>query len=194
MIAALTVWVKNIILVVLFASFMELLLPNTSMKKFIRVIMGVFIMLAILNPILLLLKTENTDEHIAVMGAREANKDCQTNTINQLVERTVTNREELLAAAYNQDLSKQISAVVKSVGGIEDAKAQVSISENGKISKIIIYVKPGDVTNKAIKVDTIMLGKTETSAIQPGLTEKVKKVISELYQVPFQNIELHSLS
>ncbi|MGI6093322.1 MAG: stage III sporulation protein AF, partial [Negativicutes bacterium] len=52
MIAFVSAWIKDIILVVLFAAFMELLLPSSSMQRFIRVIMGLFIMLTILNPAL----------------------------------------------------------------------------------------------------------------------------------------------
>jgi stage III sporulation protein AF len=193
-IAAVTAWIKNIILVVLFASFMELLLPNSSMKKFIRVIMGIFIMLAILNPVLSFFQTEKPEEHIAVLGAKESTKDAKTDNINQLVASTVLKREELLSQAYTEELAKQISVVVKSIAGVEDAHAKVSIGEESKISKIIIYLKPATSDSKNnIKIESITLKKPEDPKLQDGLINKVKKTISELYQIAPKDIEVEPL-
>jgi stage III sporulation protein AF len=192
-IAAVTAWVKNIILVVLFASFMELLLPNTSMKKFIRVIMGIFIMLAILNPLLLFFQTDKPDAHIAVLSGKETVNNAKANTINEIAKTTVTQREELLASAYKEDLARQISAVVKSIAGVEDAHTKLSVGKNGKISKATIYIKPAT-ANKNIKVENITLNKIDEPKIKEGLTDKVKQTISQLYQVPEATIELELLS
>ncbi|MCE5287356.1 MAG: stage III sporulation protein AF [Pelosinus sp.] len=192
---AVTIWVKNIILVILFASFTELLLPNTSMKRFIRVIMGIFIMLAILNPILYFFQTEQSDEHIAVLGAKDELKNSKTDSINQVVDSTVTKRDELMGGAYREDLARQMSAVVKSTAGVEDAHAKVSIGANSKISKVIIYVKPRTASsNSNIKIDNIIIGEPQLPELQGSLTEKVKQTVSELYQIPPQNIEIEPLS
>lgn len=44
--------VKNLLVVILIASFLEILIPDNSMRPFIRFAIGLFIILAILNPAL----------------------------------------------------------------------------------------------------------------------------------------------
>lgn len=192
MIEAVTSWVRNIILVVLFASFMELLLPNTSMKRFIKVIMGIFIMLAMLNPVLKFFESKGTEQHVAALGPKDNMQ--QTDSLNQLIESTVTKREELLKTAYKQDLARQITALVKSIGGVEDAAVNIQAPET-KISKIIIYLKPGTQKNKSeVKIESIAIHKKPQQIVPQELSEKVRQTVSELYQIPPKNIEIELLS
>ena len=58
MIEALGEIVRNVAIIVLLTSFMEMLLPNSSLQRFIKVIVGLFIMVTILNPILTFLKQD----------------------------------------------------------------------------------------------------------------------------------------
>ena len=50
--------VKNVAIIILLTTFLEMLLPNNSMQGFIKVVMGLFVMLAILNPVVGLLKAD----------------------------------------------------------------------------------------------------------------------------------------
>jgi len=69
-ISALNDWVKTIILVVLFASFLELLLPASSMQRFVRVIMGLLVMLTMLNPVVEFIQSRSTPQEIPALGGR----------------------------------------------------------------------------------------------------------------------------
>lgn len=50
MLDAAAAWVRQLIFLALFASFFELLLPSGALQKFVRVIVGLLIMLAVLRP------------------------------------------------------------------------------------------------------------------------------------------------
>lgn len=45
-------WLKDIIVVVLFAAFVELLLPNNAYQRYVRTVLGLFILLSMLSPLL----------------------------------------------------------------------------------------------------------------------------------------------
>lgn len=45
-------WLKDIILIVLLASFVDLLLPNSEVQRYARIILGLLIILVILTPII----------------------------------------------------------------------------------------------------------------------------------------------
>ncbi|EGK14325.1 hypothetical protein HMPREF9374_0286 [Desmospora sp. 8437] len=51
MIELLSGWLKQIVILVLIAVFMDLLLPNNSMERYVKLVMGLLIILSILSPI-----------------------------------------------------------------------------------------------------------------------------------------------
>lgn len=44
-------WLKELILMILLASFIDLLLPNQSMQRYVRMVVGMFLLLALLEPV-----------------------------------------------------------------------------------------------------------------------------------------------
>ncbi len=51
-------WVKQIILLVMVATFFDLLLPNHSMERYVKLVMGLLIILAILSPLFQLMNQD----------------------------------------------------------------------------------------------------------------------------------------
>jgi len=51
-------WLRQIIAIVLLAGIVELLLPNNAYQRYVRLVLGLFILLALLSPILTLLQGE----------------------------------------------------------------------------------------------------------------------------------------
>ncbi|TMV51406.1 stage III sporulation protein AF [Paenibacillus mesophilus] len=45
-------WLKEIVLIVLLAAFVDLLLPNNAFQRYVRTVLGLFILLTLLSPIL----------------------------------------------------------------------------------------------------------------------------------------------
>jgi len=54
---ALAEWLKQIIIVVLLATFIDLILPNRSLQRYVKLVVSLFIIITILSPILHLLGT-----------------------------------------------------------------------------------------------------------------------------------------
>ncbi|WP_309118763.1 stage III sporulation protein AF [Paenibacillus sp.] len=55
MMEALTGWLKQIVLVVLLATFIDLLLPNRTMQRYVKLVVSLFILMTILSPVLQLI-------------------------------------------------------------------------------------------------------------------------------------------
>jgi stage III sporulation protein AF len=66
MMAALSGWLEKIILLVLLASFMDMLLPNSSTQRYVKLVMGLVILLALLTPVMQLFSKDLTPERLAV--------------------------------------------------------------------------------------------------------------------------------
>ena len=58
MIGWLESWLREIVLVVLFAVVTDMLLPNNTMQRYIKVVVSLFILLTILNPIITFIRSD----------------------------------------------------------------------------------------------------------------------------------------
>jgi stage III sporulation protein AF len=192
----LTDWIKNIIFVVLFASFLELLLPSSSMQRFVRVIMGLFIMLAILNPIIGVVQHHLTS--INQIPALSTNSEI-SNVITNEVNHVTNERDKLSLELYKKELSQQIRILIIAMDGVADANVAVEINSNttNGVKSIVVYIKPGISTKNekvaSIKKITIDKQSVKTEESYAGLKERITEMITELYQIPKEKVDIKML-
>ena len=196
MIDIFTNWVKHIIFVVLFASFLELLLPSSSMQRFVRVIMGLFIMLSILNPIIDVLQSHLTPSQVPVLSGNAASSTAILNNAQTVAQ----GREQLSTDIYKKEVAQQMKVMITNLDGVADAKVEVGIerSNNNKLTNIIngvvVYVTPGNsVSNSKIAKVSIGQQPNNGAATNVELQNKIKRLIVEFYQLPKEIIEIKIL-
>lgn len=193
MIVALTEWVKSIIFVVLFATFLELLLPSSSMQRFIRVIMGLFIMLAILNPLIDVAQNYIMPMKLPVFSNHSNQSILITNQAKEITEK----REELSIELYKKELAQQIRVMITALNGVADAKVVVELKGRGNeqlgsmIHGIQVYVTLGIETKKG-EIPKVSIGDSNKpeEGFAAELEHKIKKIITELYQLPKERVEV----
>lgn len=197
MIAVISAWIKEIISVVLFATFLDLLLPSSSMQKFIRVIVGLFIMLAILNPFIDVIQNRTTLSRVPVVSGNLDNSPAIVDMNNAMI----TKREQLSVELYKKELAKQIRALVIAVEGVADAKVSVDVDNNrskqGAIKGIVVYIQPG-INSPINSVEKVTIGRETPSTLdieflKPQIKQKIQNSVSELLQIPREKIEVKLL-
>lgn len=193
MVALVSGWVKNIILIVLFASFLELLLPNSSLQRFIRVIMGLLVMLAILNPAIDLVQGNWTAGDIPTLGSggqKQADIIRSANT-------AAAERERLAKEIYIRDISKQVRALVMAIDGVSDVRVALELEEKpeqgatGAIKMITLFVKPGNIS-KPGTIDKVSVGASEHPELElkDTVRNKIKSTLTELYHLRGDQIDI----
>jgi len=196
MIAMLTYWIKSIIFVVLFATFLELLLPSSSMQRFVRVIMGLFIMLAILNPVIDVVQSHLTPSQIPVLSTSSASSTVILNNAQTVAQE----RTQLSAEIYKKELAQQMKVMITNLDGVADAKVVIDTerSNNNKlntmINSVVVYVTPGNSVNN-VAIAKVSIGQQPRGAIDLNveLQDKITKLITEIYQLPKEIIEIKIL-
>lgn len=133
-------WLREIILVVLFAVVTDMLLPNNTMQRYIKVVVSLFILLTILSPVLSLIRSDfhfnEVDTAIASWSSAPHTEMATPEQINanakkleQVQEQqTIHWVEERLAAMVKDDLIEQGYSVVR------DVTATVTLKPNGEAS------------------------------------------------------------
>ncbi|MFD2611874.1 stage III sporulation protein AF [Paenibacillus gansuensis] len=57
-------WLKDIILIILLAAFVDLILPNKALTRYVKLVVSLFILMAILSPLVQLLKADWSEKKL----------------------------------------------------------------------------------------------------------------------------------
>lgn len=124
MVNFLSSWVKNLCLALIVVSILEMLLPNNKTKKYIKMVMGLYVLFSIIAPFVenkdeLKVDVENLYGQYTVQTSEVANKMDQTSMDNRLNE------------LYKQKLEKDIIQKVNDEGyEVENCNVNAHISDN----------------------------------------------------------------
>jgi stage III sporulation protein AF len=159
-------WLKTIIMAILLASFVDLLLPNNKMQRYVKTVMSLFILLTLLTPILELFQHKGSvDEMLNAAMQKQSSMDRKdtsgqhaglasleaiTQEANKLKAINVQQSQELLqkqiADAITADLQKQTELHVDQV------QVLTKIDNNGKPSITDVQVSLHEIKAKASEV------------------------------------------
>ena len=169
MIEKLSIWAKNITLAVVIVSIVEMLLPNNKIKKYIKVVMGIYILWNIISQIVS--KDLTFDFNNIINGI-----DAQTSaTTTQSVDRT--SMDNRLKEICEEELEKDIQNTVEEKGYIVDS-CDVDIEvkmEQGKqdisdIKKVVLNVR------KSEKKQTENNQENKETSIENIMVQEVQKI------------------
>lgn len=181
--------VKNLLVIVIMSSLLELLLPDGNIKPFVRFAMGLFILIAVLSPALSFIYDDKNfqisvwddriDEHIP--------QDIQTS--GEKLQKQIIGRSSDL---MKEKLEGQISAVAILVPGVDDVDTEATMGEDGSLQSLHLIVRPGK--NQSIGTVENVNVITETpknDAEQQEIQRKLLQVMRNLYGLGDERIEVH---
>lgn len=184
----LTEWVKHVLLIVLFATSVELLLPHNNMQRFIRFILGLYIMITILNPFISIVEKSFSLEGISSVLGELSVKSKSKRDVSALTKE----KERLSEEVYVQEVKRQICSMITSMEYVKKVDADIEIDkESKKISFPIIKVV--NILIKSDKDDGLTTNDFASEKRKEGLKKKVGQLVSEIYQIPKDAIRVQIL-
>ncbi|RAP76488.1 stage III sporulation protein AF [Paenibacillus montanisoli] len=140
----LAVWLQQIIAVVLLAGFIDLLLPNKAMQRYVRLVAGLIILLTILTPIIRLLQGDfnaRLDQQVEswVKGGAAMQFHMPTiEDIQQQAKDMQRKQQSAAAALTEQKLAESMKDGIAQSTGLQVAAVQVKLGLNqaGQADKI----------------------------------------------------------
>ncbi|WP_227765984.1 stage III sporulation protein AF [Zhaonella formicivorans] len=156
---------RNVVLVVFLAGVLEMLLPPKSgMGKYIQLIMGLFVIVSILTPVMSLLHQELALDALAVNGNTGLSE--QQSIFQKGLEMKAQNEDWARNSALNK-MNKQVAALARLVPGVEEAHAEILVEED--------FIRTGEI--KLVKVFTTLRQHSDKSAA--GVVKPVKVELTE---------------
>ena len=202
MIEGLSNWTKNIGFSIIIVSILEMILPNNKTKKYIKIVMGTYIIFCMISPFIqnkINFDDINLEKQIET-STTEVNQESMDRRIEQL---------------YIEELEKDISKKVQEKGYIvKECKVNATIARNvedTKINKITLKVEQGEATenqkeeiedtlvseiqkikevNTTISKENTKEDKKKTKLNETQKTE-LKKFLKEEYEVNEKCLEIN---
>lgn len=196
MIKFLSSWAQGIIVAVIIAALIELILPNGSSKKYVKVVIGMYILFTIVSPIIKKIGGRDADlNKILDVEKYEQQLAKSDNAISQKFE---DNNSRNIKDIYVSNLKADISEKLKEKGyKVATSIIEVKDDENYTIEKITLEVIKNDQKtekNNEIVINTIEIGSTEKMKNEKQLTDdeksKVETYISQTYGIDKKNINI----
>lgn len=133
--------VKSILVIIMLAAFLEIVLPRSDMKRYVNLVIGLFVILAVLNPFLTLI---NKGLDLDVFDDMTA-KTPDTESLIRIGKEMAAEDRTKATQQYREKLSRQIMGIAGMYQNTKTTGVDVEMvddpdSENfGQIKKIIIH-------------------------------------------------------
>ena len=188
-------WAQGIILAVIIVTILEMILPEGKNKKYIKIVMGVYITFTIISPIISKVTGNNFDIDVSKYESiLEGNNITSTNSVqsinNQSIENVYLNT---LKTDVKDELSKE---------GYESKRVDITANINVEDEKADIYkididaIKKSD-NNTIKKVNKVEIGSgTEESneqvnTLSDAEIKKLKKILADKYEIDENKIYIN---
>lgn len=195
MIEFLSSWAQGIIVAVIIATLIEMILPNSSSKKYVKVVIGMYILFTIVSPIIKKVGGKDINLNTIDIEKYEQQIAKSDNTISRKFE---DNNTRSIKDIYVSNLKADISAKLKEKGyEIDISDIQIKDDENYTIEKItlkLIKMEQKQEKNNEIVINTVEIGNTisqkDSKTLSDGDKQEVKDYISETYDIDKKNINI----
>lgn len=204
MIEFLKSWTINIATLVILIALIEIIMPSGKLKKIISLVAGFILIIAIITPLLSLLKKGDELKDIQITQTAFLNqKDLEASSSNMSKKQSAQ-----IISTYKNKLVRDIEDNVRSLNKVSDAKAEVIVEEHpdskdfGMIKRIVINVKNTEASNAdkpVISIKKIEIGgnkEKETNTLEEvpaELSSEVRSKLMKLYNVSSDQVAVGKL-
>jgi stage III sporulation protein AF len=183
----LTEIVKNLLVIIIVSSFLELLLPEGNVKPFVRLAIGLFVIIAVLSPSLTFLYD---NPHLQVkLWDYQADED-----LSRQIEQKGRKLSQSLHNSGNtylkDKIAGQISAVALLVPGVDDVHTSVLMDAGGNMQEVKIVVKARHKESQDEKVHVFNQQPEEKETEQKEITAKIMQILYNFYDVDSDRVEI----
>lgn len=175
-------WAQRIIIVVIICTIIEMILPEGKNKKYIKIVIGIYVVFTIISPII---SKINGSEKIDLEKYLNINIDTETIDVSSNVD---TNK--YIEEVYIEKLKTDIKTKLLSIN-YETEKINLEIETKddntyGSILNLTVMVnKKSEEEKKTIKINKVIISENseKTSNLTQEEINEIKKYLAQIYQI-----------
>ncbi len=194
MINAMSTWAKSIILAVIVSTIIQMILPEGNNKKYIKTVIGLYILFTIISPIISKISGGNSTIDVSKYE-NYFNVESTTTASANVIDKNLDNTYTSSIKADIKNRMKQKGYKVNSL----DANIELKNEESyGTINNLKISLEREESNNnsniQAVNKIEIKISNNTNEAKQNNLTsmekQEIKNYLSETYSIKKENIEV----
>ncbi len=188
-------WAQGIILAVIIVTILEMIVPEGKNKKYIKIVMGVYITFTIISPIIT--KVTGNNFELDVSKYEDLFNSNSVQGANEITSINNHSIENLYLNTIKTDIKTELDNE-----GYESKKINITAdinveNEEAKIYKIDIEVTKKQNEKDIKKVNKVEIGNStdesniEDSNLSSGEVNKLKEVLAEKYEIEKEKIYIN---
>ena len=202
----LNTWLQGIIVCVIIATIIELILPSGSTKKYIKVVLGMFIVFNIITPVINKI-TKNNFEISSIINMDEYSKKMKTYETSSQNQVSSNANEQTIKQIYISKLEKDIKNKLKEKN-YTVSKIEIEINENEEYSikqiNLLVQKDEEEIEKKqenAIEIENIetiniqvnenIVPEQKEENISTNEISKIKQYLASEYQINEKQININ---
>ena len=208
MVEEINIWVQKIVVIIIICTIIEMILPESKNKKYIKTVMGIYVIFTIIAPVISKISNKTLDLNKFLKFEYEKNNAIKTTKMNETAETSETvailDTNTLIEKVYIEKMKNDIEEKVLLLG-YKTLKIEIGIetdneSNYGMITDISLKVEPnikknkGQNENNIITINKIIIDNIEEQEKETRITEKerndIKNYLSETYSLDEGRIEV----
>ena len=171
MIEVITDWAKNICLAVILISILEMLLPNNKTKKYVKMVMGIYLLFNIISPVI-----SNKEElSLSNFDINEYTNNIEIQTSSEEVNQN--SMDKRIQEIYLEELEKDVTNKLEDKGYKVNkcvVKGSFKNYEEGSISEISLEIEKEGTDNTSDTNNEIVENTNET--LETKMIEEIQKI------------------
>lgn len=192
----LTGWVTNIIIFIILATIMDMLLPNTAMRKYAKMVIGLLLITVLLSPIFKLL---STDVDKLIEAAMSMNVE-ETGNMENLID----SKKKEIQAVTSAYILEEVAAQLKTDGeeelinrynfAFEHIEVSLTTLDNPVIPNDIAVISVILSENTDDVIETVQLVDIDTkksNSYQSEQAEDIKQFLATQWGIDAEQIEVN---
>ncbi|MFF0826937.1 stage III sporulation protein AF [Brevibacillus sp. NPDC003359] len=125
----LTLWLKKIILLVLLAAFLDLILPNTTLQRYVKMVMGLILLLTIISPVFSLFSLSQEDLAFRLdRYQQELNKPASAEW-KRITDKLLGQQNQQMTAYVQTQVASSVKASVKEQYGVTVEDVTITVNQ-----------------------------------------------------------------
>jgi stage III sporulation protein AF len=181
-------WVTNIILFILLATVIDMLLPNSSIQKYTKMVTGLLLIAIILTPVLKLISEDFETTMSSIPSYQAPGEKNMKNSIELKKKEIQASQHAYILEEMAVQLKKDVKEELMNQYGLEIEKIDLAVNEESdkafpeNLQKVTVLLKQPDSGTKTVEAIKQIDINTERPLPSAGSTEETKKIASFLSQ------------
>ncbi|WP_040208148.1 stage III sporulation protein AF [Neobacillus jeddahensis] len=181
-------WVTNIILFILLATVIDMLLPNSSMQKYSKMVTGLLLIAIILTPIFKLISKDFESALGSIPSYQAPGEKNMENLIDLKKKEIQASQHAYILEELAVQLKKGVKEELMEQYGMEIEKIDLAINEKSdqafpeNLQKVMVLLKQPEDGLKTVEAVKQIEINTEQPLPSEGSTEETEKIASFLSQ------------